>query len=186
MLFFLWMEIKTTFVPAEITEEKFASIDRLIMCSQALYNARMSEMHAKINELEKLATWSILKYFSLRKLVLVHSHKFQCKCDKCGWVLNNNDLSEEERNVCKWQPVFEETLAKHDLTFSPGKVARCIVGRSRIMADKTLQTHLCSGENGDWNIDLETKNIGFGSLFISDPGEVVKYCRWAYKIYGSV
>lgn len=165
----------------ELTQEQFSSLDTLIMCSQGLYNTRLSEMRNKINELEELLLWPKLKLFPIKKIVMSHKFKIKCKCNNCGW--DDGNATKEEKLVCKWQPIFEEIVTRHGLTFAPGKIKRCLVGITKLKMNKDIQTHLCSGRNGDWNINSVKHEPGFGGLFIFKPREVGKYISFVLEIH---
>lgn len=143
----------------------FVPFDNLIVASQVLYDARISELRHENEELRVKVFWleSDLD-LNLESIISMHYGytETRCGCGSClvyrgGWPLTNGE--------CKWKPLFEEVLDKFKLTHSPEDSSETtFLG----MIWSGVDSHLCSGIGGNWG------DPGYGKKFQTLDLKVLK------------
>jgi hypothetical protein len=149
-------------------------LDKLIVCCQPLYDARMSEMRSEIEDLKLQLFWAKHTEKRLEKLIEEHGHIINCGCNPCHVAHRTHSNVYGEK--CRWQPVFEGIANDCGLTCAPGYPS----GKDKFhgLCSMDADAHLCSGLRGDW-----VTFIGFGNkLRTTSWIELNKYNTFIEKI----
>lgn len=153
----------------------YEPIDKLIVCTQALYDARISELRRE-NELLKLRLfWA--SEGKLKNLIRYHGCTINCGCVACHVGNRTNSMATER--ACRWQPIFEKIIKECDLSCSSGGPGDEKFYGMNIMDTKT---YLCSGLKGDW-----VSFVGFGEKFkTASITEHDKYVNFVKRIWNDI
>lgn len=137
----------------DISIHSFVEFDDFLIATEPLYDIRRTELLEKINYLKQKLFWS--KIIPLECLIKRHKLIYE-------WAVK---MSSTVLGKMTWEEEFEKTLNKHDLSFEPGKIHENYEEHNICCFD----THLCSGEKGDW------VGAGFGLKFFASQRERQKY-----------
>jgi len=152
-------------------DEQFAPLERLIMCCQPLYDARISELCNKIRSLEFELFWARNTNEKLAEIIQNHACTINCSCVACHVGQRTNSGATSDKNVCIWQPIFENIARECGLTIAPGGP----YGEGIFM---DANAHLCSGLRGNW-----VTCFGVGMKFLPYSWlEINKYKNFLQRI----
>jgi hypothetical protein len=146
--------------------DQTVSLDKLIVCSQPLYDFRLSRLRNEIEELKLKLFWAKNNRLRLKSLISYHGHSINCPCLNChDSDRTHNEIYADED--CIWQPIFEKAIVDCGLTFDPSN-----------QHDDSKVSHLGSGLGGTWAFPGFT-----GLLDIKDFSILSRYEEFVKNVY---